>query len=752
MSDTTKFISPFIQSQFPEFYRKEGKNFIAFVRAYYEWMESNGNTINYTRSLLDDFDIDTTATEFIKHFKATYFESLPNNIKTDKALLTKHILELYRSKGTPQAYHLLFRIIFNEDIDLYIPGDHLFTLSDAEWIVPQYIEVSDHVYLQYLEGKRIYNSSASGIVETVATKVVSGKVINVVFISNLVGNFKFGEKIFCDDLYVSILDNTTLLSGYEYSLLSSDDQANYSLVFVDSGAPIIIGSLSAVTVQNGGTDYSVGDLLSVSGSGRGGIAKVTSIKKENGKVKFTLVNGGFGFSTNAVVTVTSTSGAGATFAVNELANKTIFQINTDGLSSFLLTQLDADSSGFKLTVSNTSGNMTINEGVTASANSVELDVMYLTANQVNFGESLSNTSQNISGLYAYRAYDTLITVTGVDTQLTNANLVSGVVLTSPSGAAVLVNTVFPKQVISTTANVFSSNSTVLNVYNCNGYFVPTSIATGTVSGNTAKIVTDTRSTFWGGFPGAPLTMNLDTPLNQLLSYQTLEVGTIVSLKNVNPGTGYSSDPAVDIVEPNIRDLMIDDGNGGVWGHDAIVTGTALNASGIVTSVTILDSGFGYNVDETLNLNNSNNVTYISGTSVIDMNGRSSGYWNNRKSFLSDDNYLQDSYYYQSFSYEIAAKRMLSTYEKVVTELIHPAGLLLFGKFRSTAELTDIALTYPAVLTSISASRPVYVPGYYTEDGTGINAGGVLINSSLGMSRADVMDFRQSNNSSYIIFI
>jgi hypothetical protein len=37
-----KYISNFVESQFPVFYQEEGPNFILFMKAYYEWMETEG--------------------------------------------------------------------------------------------------------------------------------------------------------------------------------------------------------------------------------------------------------------------------------------------------------------------------------------------------------------------------------------------------------------------------------------------------------------------------------------------------------------------------------------------------------------------------------------------------------------------------------------------------------------------------------------------------------------------------------------
>ena len=135
------FRSPLIASQFPSFYKEQGPNFIAFVKAYYEWMEQEGEIINVSRSMLDNIDIDKTQEQFIDYFVRTFIQQIPYNIAVNKQLLIKHCVDLYRTKGTKRAIELLFRLVFDESIEFYIPGEHLFKSSDNTWFVPKYIEV-----------------------------------------------------------------------------------------------------------------------------------------------------------------------------------------------------------------------------------------------------------------------------------------------------------------------------------------------------------------------------------------------------------------------------------------------------------------------------------------------------------------------------------------------------------------------------------------------------------------------------------
>lgn len=369
-----KLISPLIESQFPAFYKEEGPNFIAFVKAYYEWAEQSNEFLGYSRKLYDIRDVDTTETAFLKYFKNKYIQSLPETVLADKKLLVKHILELYRTKGTQRAYELLFRLLFNEDITVFVPSTQLIKPSDATWSVPYYIEVLDSPFIPQLVGQPIYSKKdGQAVVENYFVKIVKNKTINVLTLSNLQGNFKFGEQIFC----TAIPEITT------------------------ENAPIVFGSLSSVSITNGGSGFKVGDILDVAGSGVGGKARVAATTNQNGKVAFNLVNGGYGFSVNAIVTVTGGFGAGANFAVGDIINKQVYLINKDKIGTYYNTQLDVSSSGFDLNVTGETGTFTNGETLTQpQSNTRVLDVTYVSGASAN-GESYSNSSLGISGLYGY---------------------------------------------------------------------------------------------------------------------------------------------------------------------------------------------------------------------------------------------------------------------------------------------------------------------------------------------------------------
>ena len=1004
-----KFITPFIESQFPQFYRDEGPNFIAFVKAYYEWMESsyyvnnddgtiltteeydalgpdlqlnytkNNQPINLARKLPETLDIDATEEEFIRYFKANYISTLPYNIIADKRLLIKHILELYRSKGTKRAYELLFRLLFNEDIEIYVPNEHIMKSSEAEWYKPQYIEVSDSEFLENLIGKQIISADGIGIVETYYQKLVNNKVINVLELSSIIGRFKIHEKLYCDDLYVKKLyqnENGDIINQTEYDSLQSfedlqaltpDDpinpaivapQEHYKLLFVDKidskqyfelpyekqinyqlaldeeTAPVVFGSLSTISIINGGFDFKVGDLLPVSGSGTGGVARVVATRAETGKVAFKLLDGGYGFTVDADVTVTGALftvdidvktvdtteykadkmylpvfGSGASFKIGGITNKQLYRVNTDKIAQVepATNELDSDAYGFAIHygVNDADGVLmdtynTAFDGadynyITSSSNSITMSVTQFIGN-VAFGDVLSNSSLGIANLYVYNSDLTNIQITGKTSDLQNLKAAfdtnwtpevqlrqAGILLNNgksgEANAIVIVKNLMPQKQIHSSAFIFEmpvGESTIISQTNRGievvvdassdiitvqkegvdvitkqmnkGYFVPTArdydgaiiepnyitlfntddpliqeinttienydeywfngssavhttgnyinipnasskysvgdsvrykstlgaaitsadyglvnnhiyyvsfanstaiaisatlgganidlIAVGsndrfhsfrneTINSVTPPVKPTVRRTDWlGSFPkpaALEILSNLETPsIKDMLNIEDLIIGKITHLTNINPGSGYSANPVVTIIEKDIYNLRIDDGKGGYWGYDAVVSAKAGTANGVVTAIEVYDSGFGYVPDETVNMNLANNVSSVTGAAIVDLNGVGGGYWRDNKSFVSETSFVQDSDYYQTFSYEIIAKRMLSTYEKAVKDLIHPSGLKMFGKFKIDDEkITEESLptafrkdhgNFSCDITNINESQPITVDG------------------------------------------
>jgi hypothetical protein len=270
-------ISNFVNSQFPNFFKENGPQFVAFVKAYYEWLETFNQPVYLTRRYYDIKDIDQTLDEFIVFFKNKYLIGIDFDTTTDIRHIIKHALDIYRSKGTPRELKLLFGLVYGKDVDLYYPSTDLFKLSDGNWFQPKYIELkpSTNNILYYHKEIIGATSGAIAFVDDVIRKNIKGALTDVAYISAISGNFVTGEILLPVDGSIDITQCTTM-----------------------------IGSLTSIEVSPDGTGsgYHIGDITTYTSLyGAGGLLRVNTLGSKSGIIDFSLVDGGYGFSANAWV-------------------------------------------------------------------------------------------------------------------------------------------------------------------------------------------------------------------------------------------------------------------------------------------------------------------------------------------------------------------------------------------------------------------------------------------------------------------
>jgi hypothetical protein len=120
-------ISSIVSSQFPSFIREDYEAFVAFVKAYYEFLQQD-----YSTDLKTIRDIDTTLDEYVKHFKSEYASNIPFTLANERFVLS-NIKDLNLAKGSDQSYRLLFRLLFDKEIAIGYPGQQMLRASDGRW-------------------------------------------------------------------------------------------------------------------------------------------------------------------------------------------------------------------------------------------------------------------------------------------------------------------------------------------------------------------------------------------------------------------------------------------------------------------------------------------------------------------------------------------------------------------------------------------------------------------------------------------
>lgn len=106
---------------------------------------------------------------------------------------------------------------------------------------------------------------------------------------------------------------------------------------------------------------------------------------------------------------------------------------------------------------------------------------------------------------------------------------------------------------------------------------------------------------------------------------------------------------------------------------------------------------------------------------VDLMKLSDGKWDptyqrylNKNGQPSNYNYIQDSYYYQDYSYVIKTRKPYEQWQGAVRKMLHPTGFALFGEVAITSVATNKKLKSPRVqpgseISSYENRLPLYAP-------------------------------------------
>jgi hypothetical protein len=156
MSSVDLKTSILINRQVPEFVRDEYPTFVTFLEAYYEFLEGTANTgissnnlVSTAKTLRDIRDVDSSLTEFETNFYNTYASLIPLEVQANKALLFKHLVPLYKAKGSDASFKLLFQLLFGVDIDLVLPKNNVLKASSSKWQIDNKLRINQDVASVY---------------------------------------------------------------------------------------------------------------------------------------------------------------------------------------------------------------------------------------------------------------------------------------------------------------------------------------------------------------------------------------------------------------------------------------------------------------------------------------------------------------------------------------------------------------------------------------------------------------------------
>jgi len=247
------------------------------------------NPVQNIQQLLNFRDPDKVISDFLTKFRNEFLKTIPEEltIGLDKRNLIKNIKSMYRLKGTQKGHELFFRILFNEASETFYPRTQMLRVSDGNWdtqkVLRAVASVGDTTNLvgRTITGK---NSGATAIVESIKKFIIGSKEISefIVNTKTLNGTFIIGEEITgtssdLDDYFIKA--NITGIPGTKTIVNDGNLYDTTDIVTVTGGgvgASFTIndlgsGGIEEVIVDDGGSGYTVGDLLQFDNTGTQGV-------------------------------------------------------------------------------------------------------------------------------------------------------------------------------------------------------------------------------------------------------------------------------------------------------------------------------------------------------------------------------------------------------------------------------------------------------------------------------------------------
>lgn len=423
----------------------------------------------------------------------------------------------------------------------------------------------------------------------------------------------------------SYFENNALVKELKLSNQFKDFQSGeeVSATFIENGvqktitANLFSGSIATVTINNPGSGYTPGQSIPIeSATGNGGLVIIQSVSTGS-LVSVAVFEGGAGFQNGSNVLISSGGGSGAKANILSVDNSGFYHPNTYNIVSSLIS-LEANTTIGNTRYANLKPSIVVN-----AQNTIENSVSYFT---------YSNTGP-ISQVLLY------------DSGLAYSSLPS----------------------ISAEANTRVRNLGILGkmkiVNGGQGYLV----------GDTIEFI-NLPGSYGTGAAGRVRAVNVAAG-NAISEVEFVNVPG-----HITGGSGFNQFilPRANVISSNLSASGANVEVVAVLGSGERLVSVG-GLAGAIQSLSILSRGSGYTSPPTLNLKSIGDGTAQVSATIITGTYTYPGRYLNDDGHLSSYNFLEDRDYYQKFSYVVKLKNSIDKYKKALIDLIHPAGMKLFGE-------------------------------------------------------------------------
>ena len=261
--------------------------------------------LNATRNLKSFQNIDKAPAGFVELFRKEFLYNMPKGMLADKDKVLKNIKDYYRAKGNEASFKYIFRLLYGkEDVSFYYPSTDILRLSDGRWTLDKTLKIdySQANNFAVFEGRTVKGatSNVTAVVERTVTYQVGATTIS--------------------ELYISQFDANNATEGYTTFAAGESIKTTTADANGDFGSANTTGILAEIEINEGGSNYKVGeDILVTGGAGSEAAIKVAAVS-DSTISEFTIIDGGDGYTVGDTVTFVNegTGGTGASARVDSI--------------------------------------------------------------------------------------------------------------------------------------------------------------------------------------------------------------------------------------------------------------------------------------------------------------------------------------------------------------------------------------------------------------------------------------------------
>ena len=658
------------------------------------------NPIENIQQFLNYSDPDHTIADFLSQMKEEFLKTIPTNTTSalDDRKLIKNIKSLYRAKGTDKAHQAFFRMLFNENSEVYKPNEDMLRISDGKFSTNTFLRctqtasqaLNDPIFLVGQQIKQTNNPASTTINE--ATAIVE----NITKFRE--GTVEIIEVEINDDTTTGTFVNGEIIEGASY------EDANDIVKLTVSQA------VSTTSITNSGSTLTVGDEATVSG-GEGAGARVQVQDLSGSGVDEVIVNAaGTGYQEFDTLTFSSGTAEAKVAVVNggfapetgsvaihvELESGTV---TGSGSGDLLLEDAMDNGRGGKL--------------LDSASQEVENEIRFELENEV--GHLLAEDDDN-------QVSDTFFILNQESQANTPYNMEDEdhIVLedfTQDDGLYI------GDKIVQENSTGSGDITDIRMISSGGGY---TSLPTATISGDRFISLEDATSNVSAPFSRIELEQGgrllsdiaFDGANGTVIPYGE-DIGKATSLSIIEHGINFTSAPTLAFPKYAVVKTV----SGTVSADETFTsnvsgaTGTVVNLSAPLLKYTATTSELEvgdtvtFSGGETAVVVKTNNIT---ATTSIDTRIETAGRYIAQDGHLSEQTKrIQDSLYYQDFSYVIKVSEAIDKWRDAVKKAVHPSGFYVTGEVNIATSISGqvkqpVGATLSSGLFSGTSDSPIYM--------------------------------------------